>query len=88
MGRRHTSDHLEYPGDAGAAGYDSYAVKGEGFYDPAADAAFVAELKANLPPNMRVIERNTHTDDPAFAAEAVELLISLIEAKEASGRAK
>jgi len=48
----------------------------------------VAELKANLPPNMRVIERNTHTDDPAFAAEAVKLLISLIEAKEASGRAK
>jgi uncharacterized protein (UPF0261 family) len=64
------------------AGYDSYAVKGEGFYDPTADAAFVAELKANLPSNIRVIERNTHIDDPVFAAEAVELLIALIEAKQ------
>jgi uncharacterized protein (UPF0261 family) len=64
------------------AGYDSYAVKGEGFYDPEADAAFVAELKAGLPSNIRIIERATHIEDPAFAAEAVELLISLIEAKQ------
>jgi uncharacterized protein (UPF0261 family) len=64
------------------AGYDSYAVKGEGFYDPEADAAFVAELKAGLPPNIRIIERDTHIEDPAFATEAVELLISLIEAKQ------
>ncbi|MBE7555141.1 MAG: Tm-1-like ATP-binding domain-containing protein [Anaerolineales bacterium] len=64
------------------AGYDSYAVKGEGFYDPEADAAFVAELKAGLPPNIRVIERDTHIEDPVFATEAVELLISLIEAKQ------
>ena len=61
------------------AGYDSYAVKGKGFYDPEADAAFVTELKANLPANFRVIERDTHIEDPAFATEAVELLISLIE---------
>lgn len=64
------------------AGYDSYAVKGEGFYDPEADAAFVAELKAGLPSNIRIIERDTHIEDPAFATEAVELLISLIEAKQ------
>jgi uncharacterized protein (UPF0261 family) len=64
------------------AGYDSYAVEGQGFHDPQADAAFVAELKAGLPSNIRVIERNTHIEDPAFATEAVELLISLIEAKQ------
>lgn len=63
------------------AGYDSYAVKGKGFYDPQADAAFVAELKANLPKSIRVVERDTHIEDPAFAAEAVETLIALIEAK-------
>jgi len=63
------------------AGYDSYAVKGEGFYDPEADAAFVAELKAGLPPNIRVIERDTHIEDPAFATEAVETLMRLIEAR-------
>jgi uncharacterized protein (UPF0261 family) len=64
------------------AGYDSYAVKGMGFYDPEADAAFVAELKAGLPGNIRVIERDTHIEDPAFAAEAAELLISLVEARQ------
>jgi uncharacterized protein (UPF0261 family) len=63
------------------AGYDSYAVKGMGFYDPEADAAFVAELKAGLPNNIKVIERDTHIEDPAFATEAAELLISLVEAR-------
>ena len=61
------------------AGYDSYAVEGQGFYDPRSDAAFVTEIKAGLPKNIRVIEHDTHIEDPAFAAEAAELLISLIE---------
>lgn len=63
------------------AGFDSYAVKGEGFHDPEADKAFVQALKANLPGNIKVIERNTHIDDPDFAAEAANLLIELIEKK-------
>jgi uncharacterized protein (UPF0261 family) len=63
------------------AGYDSYAVAGEGFHDPAADQAFAEALKANLPANIKVIERGTHIDDPAFATEAAELLIELIEKK-------
>jgi uncharacterized protein (UPF0261 family) len=63
------------------AGYDSYAVAGEGFYDPAADQAFVDALKANLPANIRVIERDTHIEDHAFATEAARLLIELIENK-------
>jgi uncharacterized protein (UPF0261 family) len=63
------------------AGYDSYAVEGMGFYDPEADAAFVAELKANLPQNIRVIERDTHIEDPAFATEAAQLLMFLIEGR-------
>lgn len=61
------------------AGYDSYAVEGMGFYDPDADEAFVAELKANLPANIQVIERPMHIEDPAFAVEAARLLIDLIE---------
>jgi uncharacterized protein (UPF0261 family) len=64
------------------AGYDSYAVEGGAFCDPAADAAFVAELRAGLPENIRVIERDTHIDDPAFATEAAELLLSLIEGRQ------
>ncbi len=74
---QHTTDEAIFM--IPTAGYDSYAVKGKGFYDPEADAAFVTELKANLPANFRVIERDTHIEDPAFATEAVELLISLIE---------
>ncbi len=62
-------------------GYDSYAVKGKGFYDPEADAAFVTELKANLPKSIRVVERDTHIEDPAFAEEAVRTLVSLIESR-------
>lgn len=62
------------------AGYDSYAVKGEGFHDPEADRAFVEELKKNLPAGIWVVERDTHIDDPAFATEAAETLIRLIEA--------
>ena len=60
-------------------GYDSYSVKGQGFYDPEADAAFVRELKTRLPQNIRIIERDTHIEDPAFAAEAAQCLISLME---------
>lgn len=63
------------------AGYDSYAVKGMGFYDPEADAAFVTELKVGLPKNIKVVERDTHIEDPAFATEAAQTLITLIEAQ-------
>jgi uncharacterized protein (UPF0261 family) len=63
------------------AGYDSYAVKGMGFYDPEADAAFVAELTAGLPANIRTVERETYIEDPAFATEAAETLVRLIEAR-------
>ena len=73
----HTSDEAIFI--IPTAGYDSYAVEGEGFYDPQADQAFVVALKANLPENIKVIERDTHIDDPAFATEAANLLIELIE---------
>jgi uncharacterized protein (UPF0261 family) len=51
------------------------------FYDPQADAAFVTALKQSLPKNIRVVERNTHIDDPAFAVEAAQMLIDMIKAK-------
>lgn len=66
------------------AGYDSYAVAGEGFHDPESDAAFVRELKAGLSAAIRVEERATHIDDPAFATEAAQTLISLIEKRKAA----
>jgi uncharacterized protein (UPF0261 family) len=63
------------------AGYDSYAVKGMGFYDPQADAAFVEALKQGLPKSIRLLERDTYIEDPAFAVEAAQMLIDLIRAK-------
>jgi uncharacterized protein (UPF0261 family) len=63
-------------------GYDSYAVEGGGFYDPVADQAFVDALKAGLPDNITVLERDTHIDDPAFAVEASQLLIQLMQKSE------
>jgi uncharacterized protein (UPF0261 family) len=68
------------------AGYDSYSVKGQGFYDPEADAAFVSELKAHLPSNISFLELDTHIEDPKFATEAARLLISLIEQRERDGK--
>jgi uncharacterized protein (UPF0261 family) len=63
------------------AGYDSYAVKGMGFYDPQADAAFVEALKKDLPKAIRIVERDTFIEDPAFAVEAAQMLIELIRGK-------
>lgn len=62
-------------------GYDSYGVEGEGFHDPEADEAFVNALKQGLPSNIKIVERSTHIDDPAFATEAAETLIRLMEAR-------
>jgi uncharacterized protein (UPF0261 family) len=61
------------------AGFDCYAVKGQELNDCEADAAFLDELKRLVPQNIRVLERNTHIEDPGFATEAAEMLVSLIE---------
>jgi uncharacterized protein (UPF0261 family) len=60
-------------------GFDTYDVFGEPFFDPEADGAFAAELKGCLPPGLPLIERPTHINDPAFATEAAETLIRLME---------
>lgn len=66
------------------AGYDSYATKGEAFADPEADGAFVAALREGAPQNVRIVERDLDINDPAFATEAANTLIGLIQAKAAA----
>jgi uncharacterized protein (UPF0261 family) len=66
-------------------GYDSYATVGEPFYDPEADGAFVAELRKSVPHNIRIVERDLDINDPAFATEAAETLIRLMQQKSAAG---
>ena len=60
-------------------GMSRYAVEGAPLYDPVGDEAFLAEIKAGLPDNIELLERDHHAEDPAFVKEAVERLISLIE---------
>ena len=50
------------------------------FYDPAADAALVAELKAGLRPGVEVVEMATHINDPAFAMAMADRLDELYRA--------
>jgi uncharacterized protein (UPF0261 family) len=61
------------------AGYDSYAVAGAPFHDPESDAAFVEALSAGLPAHIRIVERDTDINDPAFAEEAASTLVRLIQ---------
>ncbi len=60
-------------------GVGRYSIPGGVLEDKISDAAFFARLKAGLPENIVVVERDTHAEDPAFVKEAVDLLIGLIE---------
>lgn len=87
VGRRlqHTGDEAVFLIPVG--GYDSYAVLGQGFHDPDADAAFVRRLKATAPSSVRIVERDLDIENPQFAAEAATTLIGLMEAKKKSEEA-
>lgn len=74
---QHTQDKAYFMIPKGGVG--SYSTVGKPLHDPESDKAFFDYLKANLPKNIEVIERETYAEDPAFVKEAVELLISLIE---------
>lgn len=60
-------------------GYDSYSAEGMGFWEPESDEAFVEDLKANLPSNIQLIEKDVHINDPIFATEMVRTLINLMK---------
>jgi len=49
-------------------------VPGAPFYDAAADAALIRELKAGLRPDVEVVEMATDINDPAFATAMAERL--------------
>jgi uncharacterized protein (UPF0261 family) len=60
-------------------GTGRYAMPGGPLNDPEGDAVFFADLVARTPKSIEVVERDTHAEDPAFVAEAVDRLIGLIE---------
>ena len=75
---QHTTDKAYFMIPKGGVG--RYSYKGGVLEDKASDEAFFNRLKAGLPENIIVVERDTYAEDPAFVKEAVDLLIKLIEA--------
>jgi uncharacterized protein (UPF0261 family) len=63
-------------------GVGRYSIPGGVLEDKTSDAAFFRRLKAGLPKNIEVIEKDLHAEEPAFVKEAVGRLISLIEERE------
>ena len=55
-------------------GVSMIAIPGGPFYDAAADAALIRELKAGLRPDVEVVEMATDINDPAFATAMAERL--------------
>jgi uncharacterized protein (UPF0261 family) len=51
---------------------------GERFWDPAADAAFVAALRADLRPEIGVEELDANINDPQFADRAAAVLLGML----------
>ena len=74
---QHTKNKAYFMIPKGGVGL--YSKAGGVLYDSESDAAFFNYLKANLPPNIEVVERDAYVEDPEFVKEAADLLISLIE---------
>ena len=47
-------------------------AEGEAFYDPAADGALFAAIRAHLEPHVELVEMDAHINDPAFATLLVD----------------
>jgi uncharacterized protein (UPF0261 family) len=57
---------------------------GQPFCDREADQAMFGAIKANLKPEIPVVELDLNINDPAFAKQAVDMMLALIEKKEKS----
>ena len=54
-------------------GFSAYDVPGGPFFDPEADGAFAAALKATLRSDIPVVEVDAHINDPPFGHAALAL---------------
>ena len=64
---------------AAAGGRIELDSPGQPFWDPEADGACFAAIRANLRPDIPVEELDANINDPAFADRAVDLLLELID---------
>jgi len=59
-------------------GFSMLDSPGERFWDPAADAAFIAALRTDLRPGIGVEELDANINDPQFADRAAALLLGML----------
>ncbi len=59
-------------------GFSAMDAPGQPFFSPEANRAFVETLKKNLPPRIPVIEKDLHINDPSFARETAQALLTLL----------
>ena len=64
-------------------GFSALDAEGKPFYDPEADAAFVRALEQSLSPHVAVRRLPFHINDPGFADEVVQTLVSLMGSESA-----
>jgi len=57
------------------------SAPGGAFHDPGADAALFAALKANLRPDIPVVEADVAINDPAFARACAETLLAYLRGR-------
>ncbi len=62
-------------------GFSAIDAPGKAFHDPQADQSFIQALKKNLRPDIQVIEKESHINDPVFARELVEALLRLLTSR-------
>jgi uncharacterized protein (UPF0261 family) len=52
---------------------------GGAFWDPEADRACYDAIRANVGPNVNVIEIDQNINDPEFADQAVDILLGMVQ---------
>jgi uncharacterized protein (UPF0261 family) len=56
-------------------------MAGQAFRMPQADEALFSAIRANLRPEVKLIEMDTHINDPRFAEEAAQMMLNLMGQK-------
>jgi len=63
------------------AGCSQVGMAGQAFWMPQADEALFTAIRANLRPEVKLIEMDTHINDPRFAEEAARTMLILMGQK-------
>lgn len=62
-----------------SGGFSMYCHKGEPMHNPEADKALIQTVKKHLKPEIRIVEVESHINDPVFAETAVSALIEMMQ---------